>query len=361
MNEQSTNINFQRDILLSNLTTIKLGGKAKYFYECKTTEDLKGCLIISEKESLPVQVIGGGSNIIFPDEDFDGIVIKIDIKGIEIEKSINDLVIVSVGAGEDWDGFVKHCIENDLAGIECLSGIPGTAGATPIQNVGAYDQEVSNKISSVTALDRESLELVKFENKACKFGYRQSRFKNEDREKFIITEVIFKLKKYGEPHTIYPEILKMIETLDGYESLKKGTEKLTAVRNIVLETRKKKSMVIDNNDPNTISCGSFFTNPILSEIEFKKFDKICEENNLTPPAIKTDEGIKVPAAWLIENSGFYKGFRKWGAGISENHSLALINRGGTTKELLELAEDIENTVYSKFGIKLNKEPIIVKK
>lgn len=360
MNDQASNINFQQDILLSNLTTIKLGGKAKFFYECKTAEDLKDCLVFARKENIPVQVIGGGSNIIFPDEDFNGIVIKINIKGIELEVACNDFLIVKVGAGEKWDDFVKLCIDNDLAGIECLSGIPGSVGATPIQNVGAYSQEVSETILSVIALDRESLELVKFENKACKFGYRQSRFKNENRDKFIITEIIFKLKKYGEPNIKYTEINKKIEADSNYNLLKEGKEKLTIVRNIVLETRRKKSMVIEENDLNTISCGSFFTNPVLSEKEFEKFEKICEVNNLSFPSLKTPEGIKVQAAWLIENSGFYKGFRKWGAGISENHSLALINCGGSTKELLELAEDIENTVNTKFGIKLKKEPTIVR-
>lgn len=360
MNDQAININFQRDVLLSNLTTIKLGGKAKFFYECKSIEDLKECLIFARSESIPVQVIGGGSNIIFPDEGFNGIVIKIDIKGFEFEESNDDSEIVTVGAGENWDDFVKLCIDKNLAGIECLSGIPGSVGATPIQNVGAYGQEVSETILSVTALDRESLEIVKFENKDCNFSYRQSRFKNKDRDKFIITEVTFKLNNLVEPKIKYTEIQKKVEALDNYNSLKRGKEKLTAVRNIVLETRKSKSMVIDKNDPNTISCGSFFTNPILSEKEFKKFEKICEENKLSFPSLKIPEGIKIQAAWLIENSGFYKGFRKWGAGISENHSLALINCGGSAKELLDLAEDIESTVYSKFNIRLKKEPIIIR-
>jgi len=360
MNDQAININFQRNILLSELTTIKLGGIAKFFYECKTTEDIKECLIFASNNNIPVQVIGGGSNIIFPDEGFKGIVIKIDIKEIEFEESNDDFVIVKAGASENWDDFVKLCIDKNLAGIACLSGIPGSVGATPIQNVGAYGQEVGETILSVIALDRESLELVKFENKACNFSYRQSRFKNEDRDKFIITKVVFRLKKFGEPNIKYTEIQKKIEAYSNFNSLKKGKEKLSIVRNIVLEIRKKKSMVIDKNDPNTISCGSFFTNPILTEKEFEKFEKICEENNLRFSFLKTPEGIKIQAAWLIENSGFYKGFRKWGAGISENHSLALINCGGSTKELLELAEDIEYTVFNKFNIRLKKEPIIIK-
>ena len=360
LNNKKNNINFQQDILLSDITTIKLGGKAKFLFECKTSEDLRECLIFARKENIPVQVIGGGSNIIFPDEGFNGIVIKIDIKGIELEETNHDFVIVKAGAGENWDDFVKLCIDKNLAGIECLSGIPGSVGATPIQNVGAYGQEVYNTIVSIQAIDRLTLKTVVFAKEECNFNYRQSRFKNEDRDKFIITEVVFKLKKFGEPNIKYTEIQKKVEALDNYNSLKRGKEKLTLIRNIVLEVRKKKSMVIDENDPNTISCGSFFTNPILSEKELVKFEKICEENNLSFPSIKTHDGIKIQAAWLIENSGFYKGLRKWGAGISENHSLALINCGGSTKELLELAEDIENTVYTKFGIKLKKEPIIVK-
>jgi UDP-N-acetylmuramate dehydrogenase len=360
MNDQAINMNFQRDILLSDLTTIKLGGKAKFFYKCKSIEDLKHCLRYAINENISLQVIGGGSNIIFPDEGFNGIVIKIDIKGIELDESNDDSVIVKVGAGETWDDFVKLCIDKNLAGIECLSGIPGSVGATPIQNVGAYGQEVSETIVSVTALNRGSLEIVRFENKTCNFSYRHSKFKNEDKDKFIITEVTFKLNNLGEPKMKYTEIQKKVEALDNYNSLKRGKEKLSAVRNIVLETRKSKSMVIDKNDPNTISCGSFFTNPILSEKEFEMFEKICEKNKLSFPSLKTPDGFKIQAAWLIENSGFYKGFRKWGAGISENHSLALINCGGSTKELLELAEDIKSTVYNKFNIRLEKEPIIIR-
>ena len=360
MNNSTDNINFQHNVLLSNLTTIKLGGKTKLFCNCKTIDEIKTCLIYAKTENLPVQVIGGGSNIIFPDDGYDGIVIKIDINGIKFKELENDLIEVTSGAGENGDDFVKLCIDNNLAGVECLSGIPGSVGATPIQNVGAYGQEVCNTIISVEAIDRLTLKTVEFTNEECNFNYRQSRFKNEDKDKYVITKVTYRLKKFAEPEIIYPELKKYLDKYSNWDSLKNGKEKLSVIRDSVIDIRKGKSMVIDSEDPNTVSCGSFFLNPVLTGEEFGELEKTCSKNNINIPSYKTDEGIKIPAAWLVENAGFNKGYRKGGTGISTNHSLALINCGGTTKELLDLSDKIENDVYNKFGTKLRKEPEIIK-
>jgi UDP-N-acetylmuramate dehydrogenase len=360
MKNNTININFQENVLLSDLTTIKLGGKAKLFYNCETTEDIKKCLLYAESKNTPLQVISGGSNIIFPDEGFAGIVIKIDIKGIEFNDPVENVEEVTAGAGENWDDFVKLCIENDLTGVECLSGIPGYVGATPIQNLGAYGQEVCDTIVSVEAIDRNSYNSINFTNKECKFGYRQSRFKNEDKDKFIITGVTYSLRKFSEPEIKHIELRKRLNEKTNMKSISNGKEKLTVIRDNVIDIRKSKSMMINSSDPNTVSCGSFFLNPLLSIMENKQLESLCSKYNLKFPSYKTKEGIKISAAWLIENSGFYKGIRKWGAGISENHSLALINCGGSSKELLDLSEDIEETVYSKFNIKLIREPVIVR-
>ena len=203
MSKINININFQHNVSISELTTIKLGGKANLFCNCKTTDELKACLIYAKTENLPIQVIGGGSNIIFHDEGFNGIVVKIDIKGIKFKELEKDLFNVSSGAGEKWDDFVKLCIDNNLTGVECLSGIPGCVGATPIQNVGAYGQEVSNTIVSVEAIDRLTLKTVEFTNEECNFNYRQSWVKNEDKDKYVITKVTYRLKKFLQNLKLY--------------------------------------------------------------------------------------------------------------------------------------------------------------
>ncbi|MFC2092916.1 UDP-N-acetylmuramate dehydrogenase [Bacteroidota bacterium] len=360
MSKAKININFQHSVSLSELTTIKLGGEAKLFCNCKTTDEIIACLIYAKTENLPVQVIGGGSNIIFSDDGFNGIVIKIYIKGIKFNELEKNLIEITSGAGEAWDDFVKLCIDNNLNGVECLSGIPGCVGATPIQNVGAYGQEVSNTIVSVEAIDRLTLKTVEFTNEECNFGYRQSRFKNKDKDKYIITKVTYSMKKFAEPKIKYPELKKYLDDNTKLNALKNGKEKLSAIRDIVIDIRKSKSMIIDSNDPNTVSCGSFFLNPVLTEEEFKELEKTCIKSNLNVPAYKTDKGIKISAAWLLENAGFHKGYKKGGVGISTNHSLALINCGGSAKELLELSDKIENEVYYKLGVKLSNEPEIVK-
>ena len=351
---------FIRDFPLSGVTTVRLGGKAKYFRVCEDTEDIKACLSISKEKSVPLYVISGGSNVIFPDEGFEGIVIKIASKGTEFEEAGNGLTRIRCSAGEDWDRFVKMCVDKGLAGIECLSGIPGSAGSTPIQNVGAYGQEVKDTIESVKAIDRETMEEVSFSNEECGFGYRQSRFKSEDKDRYIITEVTFLLRNDGEPELKYPELKKQIEESTDLDSLPPGSGKLNAVRDSVIGIRRRKSMVIDGNDENSVSCGSFFMNPVLEGEDFEKFKAACENEGLIFPLYDSQGGVKIPAAWLIENAGFRKGYRKGGAGISGNHTLALVNYSGTAKELLALAEEIKEGVKKKFGITLYNEPVIIK-
>jgi UDP-N-acetylmuramate dehydrogenase len=296
--------------------------------------------------------------------------VKIDLKGINLHNDFKDNVIIKVAAGEQWDDFVKYCIENNFMGVECLSGIPGSAGATPIQNVGAYGQEVKDTIIFVKAIDRETYKSTMFSNEDCLFGYRTSRFKTIDKEKYIVTEVLFKLRKDGKPEIKYPELEKYLN-----EKSEKNYS-LDEVRNAVMDLRKKKAMVLDNDEPDSVSCGSFFVNPIISKSEFENLLKRMENGKLSTtadgknakkengkehsiPYWKVEGGIKLSAAWLIESAGFKKGYSINGVGISGKHSLALVNRGGVTKDLMNLAEEIQKKVFNKFGIVLDKEPVLV--
>lgn len=349
----------QKNILLSEYSTIGLGGEADFFCECNSEEQIISAVKYSKENNLRTVVISCGSNIVFPDKGFDGMVLKISLKGIEFKEDEN-YVTARVGAGENWDEFVKRCIDKNLTGVECMSGIPGSVGATPIQNVGAYGQEVKDTISLVKAIDRDSFETVSFRNEECNFSYRESRFKSEDKDKFIISEVTFCFKKNKEPEIKYDELRRKVNDNFSFSDKTSLNEKLHAIRSSVIELRKSKSMVIDAGDPDSRSCGSFFKNPVLNEKEFEQFKSNARKNSFESfPVFRSGNEYKVPAAWLVENSGFRKGYVSNGVGISKNHSLALININGTTKELLLLAGKIETKVKEKFGIQLIKEPVII--
>ena len=270
-------------------------------------------------------------------------------------------LLVTAAAGEEWDFFVKQCVARGLAGIECLSGIPGLVGATPIQNVGAYGQEVQDTIVSVKALDRTTGEPEEFANADCKFGYRQSRFKSSDVDSYVITEVTFRLRKSGRPEIRYPELRRSIDLTIELDSLSDGEPVLQAVRDAVLNLRRNKSMVVDPNDPNSRSVGSFFMNPLLTseELEILRARWLAAGRTDPLPTFPSNGMTKVPAAWLVEQSGFRKGFRAGGVGISQNHSLALVNYSGSSKELMNLASRVEHAVSEKFGIILQREPVVV--
>jgi len=300
-------------------------------------------------------LLGGGSNVIFPDDGFDGLVIGVCMKGYRFER-VAQGILLDAAAGEEWDPLVSEAVTKGFAGIECLSGIPGLVGATPIQNVGAYGQEVADTIRSVEAIDLRSMKDVQFSNMDCQFSYRQSRFKVVDKDRFVITRVRFLLQPDGKPSLTYPELRKQIE------SRHPGSVDLGTVRQTVLALRRGKSMVLDPADPNCRSVGSFFMNPIVSREFFETLQRDLNRSG-TPAEIPSFPGqqnaVKIPAAWLVEHSGFSKGFRKGGVGISANHALALVNHGGTTRELLGLAEEIREAVKRKFSILLQIEPSII--
>ena len=354
-------IDVKENVSLSDFTTLHLGGNATYFAECTHINEIHEAIEFARARGVRYHILGGGSNTIFLDEGFDGLVLRVALRGIQFIRELNDVKMV-VAAGEGWDDFVKLCCGYGLAGVECLSGIPGMVGATPIQNVGAYGQEVAGTIVDVRALERRTLQVVNFTNKNCRFEYRQSRFNGEDRDAFIITEVTFKLCRLGEPELRYPELRKFIESSAEVQRLEAGHRKLESVRNAVLTLRRKKSMVLDPSDPNTRSVGSFFKNPLLTEVEVAAFEARVQAKGITSaiPTFPAGQHVKVPAAWLVEHAGFPKGYRKGGAGVSSNHSLALVNCGGTTRELLSLADEIRSNVLEKFGVQLEREPLVVR-
>jgi len=327
-------------------TTIGLGGLARWFARCRTTDDIRASLEFARRSKLPVQVFAGGSNIIFHDEGFEGVVLQVCLPGYSAEDT-TDGALVTVGAGEPWDAVVLRTVSRGWGGIECLSGIPGSAGATPVQNVGAYGQEVAETIVSVSAIDRETLRDTAFTQEECGFGYRESRFKGVDANRFIITAVRFRLAARPAADISYPELAREID--------ERGAARTpAAVREAVLALRRKKSMVIDPSDPNSRSVGSFFMNPVVP-LEF--FEKRLK--SLALPTYPAPGGVKLSAAWLVEHAGFPKGTRRGGACISERHALAIVNRGGTTADVLTLAADIERRVEEKFGVRLRREPVIV--
>ncbi len=354
-------IEFQEHVALAARTTLGLGGKARLYVECESVDRIQQAIRFAKNKGMRYHILGGGSNTIFLDEGFDGLVIKIATRGMQFIRD-RDKVRMVVAAGEDWDQFVKVCVRYNLAGVECLSGIPGLVGATPIQNVGAYGQEVRETIDEVKVIDRSTLKELQLSNAKCKFAYRKSRFNTDDLDRFIVTEVTFNLTLNGEPVTRYPELQQFVDGNVRLADLAAGSQKLEAVRNAVLTLRRRKSMVVDPTDGNTKSAGSFFKNPVLTSAEFGALEEKCRLAGISGsiPTFVAGDAVKVPAAWLVERAGFAKGFRKGGVGISANHSLALVNHGGTTNELLALASEIQSAILVKFGVRIEQEPIVVR-
>ena len=316
---------------LARLTTLRLGGPARDFVEARSEQEL------IEAARGAQLVMAGGSNVVVADEGVPGTVVRIATRGIE-----RDGLRLTVAAGEDWDALVARCVGEGLQGFECLSGIPGSVGATPIQNVGAYGQEVSETVESVRVFDRETGRVEDMPAAACGFVYRGSVFKYHDRR--IVLAVTFRMRDGRESGPIrYAELARALDVPLG------GTASLADVREAVLALRRRKGMVIDPADPDSVSAGSFFTNPILDR---------APEGAPTWP--EPDGRVKTSAAWLIERAGFHRGYGNGRVGISTKHTLALVNRGGaTTAELVSLAREIAAGVRERFGVELHPEPVLV--
>jgi UDP-N-acetylmuramate dehydrogenase len=322
-------------------------------------DELLAAVRAADAEGEPLLVLAGASNVVVADEGFDGTVVRVGTRGVQQLERSDGRVWLDVAAGEDWDPFVAMCVDGGLAGVEALSGIPGSVGATPIQNVGAYGQEVADVVVAVRALDRSTGEIHTLDPETCLFDYRSSVFKR-DPGRWVVLRVTFALEPspLSEP-VRYAELARRLRIGVGERA------PLAAVREAVLALRRAKGMVLDPADPDSVSAGSFFTNPILRERDFPAVvERVAERlgDDVAPPAWPAGERrVKTSAAWLIERAGFQRGYgRADGIAISSKHTLALTNRGGgTTTELVALAREIAAGVDAAFGVPLVPEPVFV--
>ena len=341
------------NVPLAPLTTLKVGGAARYLIDAQTISDVSEAVEFARSRSLPRFVLGGGSNVVISDAGWPGVVLKIGITGIN-HRHGHDEVVFEAGAGEDWDKFVGLAVAHDCAGIECLSGIPGSVGGTPVQNVGAYGQEVANTIESVLALDLRDGQLHELSNQACGFSYRTSIFNTTERGRYIILQVNYALKHGGDAYIAYAELKKYFA---GWGE--KPT--LANTRDAVRKIRAGKGMLITAGDDDCRSAGSFFKNPILSASQYQALTARAAAKNLQIPSYPAlDAQKKVSAAWLVEHSGFSKGYGNGPVGVSRKHALAIVNRGNATAaDILAFKEDIQQRVQEIWGILLEPEPVFV--
>jgi UDP-N-acetylmuramate dehydrogenase len=346
---------------LAPFTTLAIGGPARWFVEAASEDGIAEAAEWARGRGVPLFVLGGGSNLLVSDAGFDGLVLHIALRGVAaVGTGVNaggSERIFQAAAGEDWDGLVERAVKENCAGIECLAGIPGTVGGTPVQNVGAYGQEVATVIERVRAYDLRERVFVELGASECGFAYRRSRFNAEDRGRFIVSRVDYRLTRAGAPTLRYADVERAIEAEHGGA----GQPTLAEVAATVRRIRHAKGMLLVEGEPDCRSAGSFFKNPVISE---ELFQKIAPRSGGAPPRFPAGKGnvgmVKIPAAWLIEQAGFHKGFALGAASISSRHTLALVNCGGATAaEILALAERIRAAVELKFGIRLEMEPVLV--
>jgi UDP-N-acetylmuramate dehydrogenase len=352
-------------VLLAGLTTLGVGGPARRFVPARTDAELIAAVRAADEHGEPLLILGGGSNLVIADAGFPGTVVQVATEGIEqaAEPAGADgaaAVRLTVAAGQDWDAVVGFCVAAGLAGLECLSGIPGRTGATPIQNVGAYGQEVSEVISTVRVYDRVTGRVTELAGPDCGFGYRTSMFKRDRSGRRVVLGVTFRLRPSAlSPPIRYAELARVLGVPEG------GRAPLGDVRSAVLTLRRGKGMVLDPGDPDSRSAGSFFTNPVLDDAEFAALRKLVAQRSggeVPIPQFPAGPGqVKVPAAWLIGQAGFAKGDKgPGGARISSKHTLALINPGGASAaDIAGLAREIRDQVRGTLGVELTCEPVLV--
>lgn len=344
------------DVPLSGLTTLRLGGPARRIVEATLDDQVIEAVAAADTAGEPLLVIAGGSNLVIADAGFDGTVVRVLTRGVS-EETRGERVRLRVAAGEVWDEVVACCVANGLAGIECLSGIPGSTGATPIQNVGAYGQQVADTIASVRAYDREAGAVVELTGAECAFAYRSSMFRRFARHVVLGVSLVLERSSFGRP-VRYPELAGVLGVEPGARA------PLCAVREAVLALRRQKGMVIDSCDPDSRSAGSFFVNAILSGERFAALERRVAERSggkVHPSAWPEADGrFKTSAAWLVEQAGFHRGYGEGRVGISQKHTLALVNRGdASTAELVALARELRDGVREAFGVTLEPEPTLV--
>ncbi|MBI2798615.1 UDP-N-acetylmuramate dehydrogenase [Candidatus Saccharibacteria bacterium] len=336
----------QEHVDLAQLTTFKMGGTARYFIEVTQAEELKDIFAWIKSEGLPYFILSGGSNTIFDDGEFDGVVIRINIEGFKVAEQDQQSCTVQVGAGEVWDGVVAKSVEMGLSGIEALSGIPGLAGTAPVQNIGAYGQEISDCLEYLLAFDTQTMQIEQISHYSCKFGYRDSIFKSSAKGRYIITSIVLKLSKQFGTITHYKDV---VEYFSNHSDLQKSP---ATVRAAVLEIRKSKFA----NPADKPNAGSFFKNPIVSS---QTYQAVAMLNPNMPHYPQKDGREKLSAGWLIENCDL-KGYKSGRVQVDPKHALVLENTGGAkTEELKKLRDYIIQKVHERFGITLEPEPEIV--
>jgi UDP-N-acetylmuramate dehydrogenase len=331
---------------LAPWTTFGIGGPARWFVEAIDEHAVVEALRFARDSAVPLFVLGGGSNLLVSDQGFPGLVLRIAIQGIHQDGSL-----FRASAGEIWDQFVSHTVGSGYGGVECLAGIPGTVGGTPVQNVGAYGQDVAETIESVRVLDRSELNFREMRASECGFSYRRSIFNSTHRDQFVITRVDYNLRAAATPVLQYPDVKRYFENAASAPTV---GEVASAVRKI----RHRKGMLLADGEPDCRSAGSFFRNPVVS---LESYERIAASESVPVPSFAAQPGlVKIPAAWLVERAGFQKGFALGAAGISSRHTLALVNRGGArAADILALRDQIVSAVQARFGIRLEPEPVWV--
>ena len=352
------------NVPLAPLTTLRVGGDARFFVRAHSLAEVEQAVTFALDRQLNLFILGGGSNLVVSDRGFDGLVLQIAVDGIEERRTeaatwpgaaenASRVVILDVGAGVTWDAFVAFSVSKNYGGVECLSGIPGSVGGTPVQNVGAYGQEVSDTIVSVLAYDLHQHCVRELQKDDCGFSYRASVFNSTHHGRYIIGMVSYALQPGASPALRYADLQKHFRS--------EGTPTLGEIRGAVLKIRASKGMVIHPNDPDSRSAGSFFKNPVLSGEQFSELEQRTAARGLKIPRYPAlSQQHKVPAAWLVENAGFHKGFSLGAVGISPKHTLAIVNRGGArASDIIALRDEIQSKVERTWGVRLDPEPVFV--
>lgn len=348
----------RENVGLAAYTTLGVGGNARFLACIQYDTQIPEALEFARVRACPVCIIGGGSNLLVSDAGFPGLILRMEMRGI-LNFDGEDSGFISAAAGEDWDGFVQRCIEQNLAGIECLSGIPGTVGAAPVQNIGAYGEEIGNVILSIRVMDLKTADVEELSARDCLFDYRSSIFNTTHKDRYIILKVVFALRPYGKPRIQYRDLA------DHFAGRMKSPG-LWEVRRTVIAIRSAKGMVLDATDADSKSAGSFFKNPVLDTGRIQEVENLARDKGLLAPSGTLPRfsapkgGEKLPAAWLIEQAGFKKGYTCGNVGISRKHALAFVNHGGgRAREFIDLMQRVQDKVFEEFGIVLEPEPTLV--
>jgi UDP-N-acetylmuramate dehydrogenase len=349
--ERDARIAPRPDVALAPLSTMGVGGAARWYVEARDEDAVRVALEWAERRGLPVRILGGGSNLVVADGGVDGLVVRVALRGVTARET-GRAIELTAAAGEPWDDVVRLAVEQGWAGLECLSGIPGLVGATPIQNVGAYGQDVSETVAAVRVLDRATRTVVSLDPAACGFAYRDSAFKSRTPDRYVVLAVTYRLRPGGAAAVRYADVERQLAA----RGIAKPT--LRDVREAVLEIRRAKSMVLDPADPNRRSCGSFFVNPVVTRKEAERIAVTAGDAAMPRWPEPGGQRVKLAAAWLVERAGFTRGHSDGPAGISTRHTLAIVaHEGARAADVLRVARRVRDGVLARFGVRLVPEPV----